>query len=315
MRNFFAAALALTASSVLAQEGMSWDEREEVFAFDDVVGRYGYFYEKYEVQTEDEWTLTLFRIKGRNAPTKPNPVFFMHDLMMDAASWLNSYEDDVPMPMQLVDQGYDVWMGNNRGTRFSLENPLYPYGDNVYSIYAYLTENALKYDYDWMTMGELDLPPMLDKVRAATNNAKLTYVGIGQGTSQLLYALTQKEEEYYDEILNKALLISPCVYMQTEDLDWYNEVYPKYRQQFINVFNDPNWQYDLDSLCQTPGFEAACQEGQKYRGQQESTRSMELFHQIAISGRFQKWSPSFSTDPLSGEVVTPGLESIDKVLI
>ena len=42
---------------------------------------------------------------------------------------------------------------------------------------------------------------------------------------------------------------------------------------------------------------------------------MELFHQIAISGRFQKWSSSFSTDPLSGEVVTPGLDSIDKVLI
>ena len=238
----------------------------------------------------------------------------MHDLAMDAASWVDAYQDDHPMPFALVDAGYDVWMGNNRGTRYSLENPLYPNGDNVYSIYAYITENALKYDYDWMDMGMFDLPPMLDKVRDVTGE-QITYIGLGQGTSQLLYGLTQMEEEYFNEVLAKAIFMSPCVYMAPADYEWYKEVFPKFRQQFINVFNDPNWMYDLDGLCNTPGFETACEAGKRFTGQQESVRSMELFYQVSIAGEFVRWSPTFATDPNSNEKVEPGLDSIDKLLI
>lgn len=70
----------------------------------------------------------------------------------------------------LADAGYDVWMGNARGTEMSREH-------------AWLNASEPTYwDYSWQDIGQEDLPAFIDYVLAITNNDKLSYVGFSQGT-------------------------------------------------------------------------------------------------------------------------------------
>ena len=162
-------------------------ERNTIKEWDEMItGRFGYDYELYEVETDDDWTLTLFRITGKIGSKEKKvrsdkpPVFFMHGLGMDASNWVTRQADydEVPVAIKLVDQGYDVWMGNNRGTRYSNVNSSYnimfPSADfNPGKVrdekdhklrMLWGEQNRIKYDFSFYEMGQFDVPAFLDKI-------------------------------------------------------------------------------------------------------------------------------------------------------
>lgn len=88
---------------------------------------YGYTWEAYEITTEDSYKLTTFRIKSKighhiEPDEALNPVVLMNGLACDAVSWVSpswgERAENYPLPLQLFDRGFDVYMAANRGTKY-----------------------------------------------------------------------------------------------------------------------------------------------------------------------------------------------------
>mmetsp|Transcript_29257 Transcript_29257/g.38966 ORF Transcript_29257/g.38966 Transcript_29257/m.38966 type:complete len:150 (+) Transcript_29257:14-463(+) len=93
--------------------------------FAEVMDKNGYEWEAHKVMTEDHYILTTFHVLGkkgeaRDAPSK-GTVLCQHGDYEDGASWLAGFTG-TPFHLLLVDEGYDVWIGNNRGTDYSQEH-------------------------------------------------------------------------------------------------------------------------------------------------------------------------------------------------
>ena len=94
--------------------------------FEEVCNLWGYTYEAYNTYTDDGWYLTIFQITGRLDgsqrqvnPNATNPVLFQHGALEDAHLHLAVSMIGKPWVLSLYDAGYEVFLGNNRGTKYS----------------------------------------------------------------------------------------------------------------------------------------------------------------------------------------------------
>lgn len=133
----------------------------------------GYPVEEHAVVTEDHFILGVQRIpRGRagkaHGGSKP-VVFLLHGLLGDSSNWVQNYPDD-SLGYILADSGYDVWLGNIRGNRYSRRNRcLRPWEPKFW-------------DWSFQEMASLDIPAMLEYALNVTGESQLYYVGHSQGS-------------------------------------------------------------------------------------------------------------------------------------
>lgn len=80
-----------------------------------------------------------------------------------------------------------------------------------------------------MEQGEIDTPAFIDKILEVTAQDKVSYVGYGEATTSLLYGLTQMEETYYADKLERAVLLAPCLFVSSLGFENYQLTYPVFR--------------------------------------------------------------------------------------
>nr|CAI5842426.1 unnamed protein product [Callosobruchus analis] len=95
------------------------DELKRVFKEKDIdiVQRNGYPVEEHRIITEDGYILVVFRIPSGNITsngTRRQPVIIQHGIQGSATFWV--LQDRKSIGLFLVDQGYDVWLPNLRGS-------------------------------------------------------------------------------------------------------------------------------------------------------------------------------------------------------
>ena len=83
--------------------------------------------------------------------------------MSCSESWVGSQERS--WAKFLSDQGYDVWMGNNRGNIYSRGHKTISADDDAF------------FDYSFFEIGAYDLPAMINYVRDKTGQEKIAYIG------------------------------------------------------------------------------------------------------------------------------------------
>ncbi|KOB73727.1 Lipase 3 [Operophtera brumata] len=159
----------------------------------DIVRKYGYTLEEHEVVTEDDYILSVFRI-----PSNGSAVFLMHGLLGSADDYVVAGPEN-GLAYLLADEGYDVWMGNARGTKHSRRH-------------VHLKPSEAKFwDFSWHEIGTLDLPAMIDSVLEETTAKSLKYIGHSQGTTTF-FVLTSVRPEYNEKV-SLMVALSPVAFM------------------------------------------------------------------------------------------------------
>ncbi|KAF7071859.1 hypothetical protein CFC21_077093 [Triticum aestivum] len=202
----------------------------------------GYPCTEHTVETDDGFLLSLQHIPhGKNGVpdnTGP-PVFLQHGLFQGGDTWfINSAEQS--LGYILADNGFDVWIGNVRGTRWSK-------GHSTFTVH-----DKLFWDWSWQELAEYDLLAMLSYVYTV-RQSKILYVGHSQGTIMGLAAFTLPE---ITKMISAAALLCPISYLDHVSASFVLRAVGMHLDQMLLTmgFHQLNFRSDMgvqivDSIC------------------------------------------------------------------
>ncbi|EDO14743.1 hypothetical protein Kpol_297p4 [Vanderwaltozyma polyspora DSM 70294] len=134
------------------------------------------------VRTEDDYILTLHRIPPDPRNSNGKVAYLHHGLLMCSDVWVCNIERNKNLPFVLHDMGYDVWMGNNRGNKYSTAH-LYK-----------LPRSPKFWDFSIDEFAFFDIPNSIKFVLEHCKVNQLVCIGFSQGSAQMFAALSINEE-------------------------------------------------------------------------------------------------------------------------
>ncbi|GAA5796078.1 hypothetical protein HPULCUR_001447 [Helicostylum pulchrum] len=190
--------------------------------FKDMMKYWKYDYEEHFTETRDHYVLCIHRIpQGRKntkidciiesgttivnhindfkKPTNHNgkPVVLLyHGLTLTSEVWVSNIKHRRNLALYLSDQGYDVWMGNARGNKYSQ---------------SHLTKDPKDADFWQFSINEfamIDMPDTIDYILKVTGAPSLTYIGFSQGTTQAFAGLSMDLE--LNKTVNLFIALAPA---------------------------------------------------------------------------------------------------------
>ncbi|CEJ60502.1 Putative Triglyceride lipase-cholesterol esterase [Penicillium brasilianum] len=171
--------------------------KEEVFAasiaeasdFIEICALFGYEAEEHIVQTGDGYLLGLHRLAYRKGEESmrvnqgagglsKKVVYLHHGLLMCSEVWVALTDEQRCLPFQLVEKGYDVWLGNNRGNKYAKKCVRLSPGSNEF------------WDFSIDQFAFHDIPDSIEYILGVTCQPSLSYIGFSQGTAQAFATLS-----------------------------------------------------------------------------------------------------------------------------
>ncbi|KAI0476531.1 alpha/beta-hydrolase [Xylariaceae sp. FL0804] len=176
--------------------------------FVELCAMYGYTAEEHVVQTKDGFLLGIHRLAWRKgeedmkvnsgpASIKKRVLYLHHGLLMNSEVWVSLTDAQRCLPFVLVDQGFDVWLGNNRGNKYSKKSihhspatiPFWNFSIDEFAFY--------------------DIPDSIQYILDTTGQPSLSYIGFSQGTAQAFASLSVHPK--LNEQVNVFIALAPAM--------------------------------------------------------------------------------------------------------
>ncbi|KAH9635488.1 hypothetical protein HF086_015488 [Spodoptera exigua] len=187
-----------------------------------LTNKYGYRPQSYTVITNDGYLVNCYRI-----PNKGPPVLLVHGIGDSSDSWL-VLGPEKSLAFQLASLGYDVWMYNARGNKYSKGH------------IRNLPEKEY-WNFSYEEMGTQDLPAVIDYILQTTSRRNLSYIGFSQGTAIFFVMCSMKPE--YNEKIKQAILLAPIAWITNTQYPFINIL--AQNLDVLKTFFDSVGVYDL----------------------------------------------------------------------
>ena len=127
-------------------------------------------------------------------------VILQHGNEDSSDNWVLNDQDKSP-GFFLANRGFDVWMPNKRGNKYSMTHSKLARWEKKF------------WDFSFQEMGNQDQPAIIEYILKITGEEKVTYIGHSQGTTQMFAGLCDPlSKDYLNSKIRKYIALAPVVY-------------------------------------------------------------------------------------------------------